>query len=126
MYRIVLEVSQSSTSPHKSLTRWNDVGTAFCAKVLVFPSLERCLLLLVVMKNRLKLYFESDRKSAQPKAGKPARNLKQFKLITLHTALSQEMRDADHAMKSHYELLLLSLKLLIDAYGPCEWKVRPN
>ena len=78
------------------------------------------------MKNRLKLYFESERQSAQPKAGRPARNLKQFKLITLHSALSQEMRDADDGLKCHYELLLLSLKLLIDAYGPCEWKVKPH
>lgn len=78
------------------------------------------------MKNRLKPYFESERKPFPHKDGKTARNLKQFKLITLHSALLQEMKDADISLKSHYELLLLSLKLLIEAYGPCEWNVRPH
>jgi hypothetical protein len=78
------------------------------------------------MKNRLKPYFESERKSTPGKDGRPANNLKQLKLITLHNALSRELKDADITLKSHYELLLLSLKLLIEAYGPCEWNMRPN
>jgi hypothetical protein len=69
------------------------------------------------MKNRLKPYFKSDRTPCQNNGGRPCRNLKQFKLITLHSALLQEMEDADISLKSHYELLLLSLNLLIDAYG---------
>jgi hypothetical protein len=78
------------------------------------------------MKNRLKPYFESQRKSARLNNGRPVRNLKQFKLMTLHNALSLEMQEADVSLKSHYELLLLSLKLLIDAHGRREWNVKPN
>jgi hypothetical protein len=72
------------------------------------------------MKNRLKPYFESERRALRPKDGRSVKNLKQFKLITLHGALSREMQDADVSLKSHYELLLLSLKLLIEAYGPAD------
>jgi hypothetical protein len=78
------------------------------------------------MKNRLKPYFESERKLRRNNAGGPCKNLKQFKLITLYNALSLEMEAADDSLKSHYELLLLSLKLLIEAYGPCEWNMKPN
>jgi hypothetical protein len=76
------------------------------------------------MKNRLKLYFESERKPALHKDYGTAKNLKQYKLITLHTALVREMEDADITLKGHYEILLICLKLLVDAYGPYEWKVK--
>jgi hypothetical protein len=46
--------------------------------------------------------------------------------MTLHNALSLEMKEADVSLKSHYELLLLSLKLLIEAHGRCSWTVKPN
>ena len=78
------------------------------------------------MKNRLKPYFESESKSVRHTNGRPARNVKQYKLITLHNALSQEMKGADVSLRSHYELLLLSLKMLIEAYGPCGWAVKPG
>ena len=79
------------------------------------------MLTLACMKNRLRPYFELERKSARPNGGRRARNLKQFKLITLHNALLLEMQEADVSLKSRYELLLLSLKLLIEAYGPTDY-----
>ena len=45
-------------------------------------------------------------------------NVRQLKLITLHSALSREAKDADIFLKGHYKRLLLSLKRLMESYGP--------
>lgn len=69
------------------------------------------------MKNRLKLY-ESETKSKHILQSSECRNLRQFKLITLYRALSQEMDEAGTPVRGHYENLLASLKRLIESYGP--------
>ena len=70
------------------------------------------------MKNRLKLYFDSETKPNHKPQSAACRNLRQFKLITLHRALSQEMEEAGTSVQGHYENLLGSLKRLIESYGP--------
>jgi hypothetical protein len=45
-------------------------------------------------------------------------NVRQLKLITLHSALSREAKDIDIFLKGHYKCLLLSLKRLMESYGP--------
>ena len=70
------------------------------------------------MKNRLKLYIEPETKSHHKPRREEPRNLRQFKLITLYRALSQEMEDAGVSVKGHYQNLLVSLKRLIESYGP--------
>lgn len=70
------------------------------------------------MKNRLRLYIESETKLDRKPKNAACRNLRQFKLITLYRALSQEMDDTGAPVKDHYENLLVSLKRLIESYGP--------
>jgi len=70
------------------------------------------------MKNRLKLYFESERKPNHKTSSVSRRNLRQFKLITLYGALSREMEDAGISRQGHYEQVLFSLRQLIESFGP--------
>lgn len=70
------------------------------------------------MKNRLKHFLQAEVKSAQWRNINEGGNIRQLKLITLYSALSREAKDADIYLKGHYEHLLLSLKRLIESYGP--------
>lgn len=70
------------------------------------------------MKNRLKLYFKSERKPNHKTPNVSRRNLRQFKLITLYGALSREMEDADVSRQGYYGQVLSSLRQLIESFGP--------
>ena len=70
------------------------------------------------MKNRLKLYFASERKPNHKPPNVSRSNLRQFKLITLYGALAREMGDADVSRQGHYGQVLLSLRQLIESFGP--------
>jgi hypothetical protein len=70
------------------------------------------------MKNRLERFFEVKGRPAQWWNDNEGGNIRQLKLITLYSALSREAKDADVFLKGHYEHLLLSLKRLIESYGP--------
>lgn len=70
------------------------------------------------MKNRLKLYFDTERKPNHKTPNVSPRNLRQFKLITLYGALSREREDAELSRQGRYEQLLFSLRQLIESFGP--------